>query len=74
MQYNQESAAPLADATCSRFSAPNNFDLGHFDLKIIALPTTPDVSNLSSKFERCVIFRFRVNGAWAGMGETHGQT
>jgi len=31
------------------------------DLKI-ALPVTPEVGNVSSKFERCVVFRFRANG------------
>jgi len=28
----------------------------------IALPVTPDVGNLSSKFERYMAFRFQING------------
>jgi len=36
----------------------------------LALPGTADVHNLSSKFERCVVFRFRLK-EWHG---TDGRT
>ena len=37
----------------------------------IAMPITPDVGTLSSKFEHCMVFRFQVND---GTGETYGLT
>jgi len=43
----------------------------HPCLKIV-LPVTSDVGNLFSEFERCVIFRFRVNGGHGTDGQTDG--
>ena len=40
-----------------RFSAPVTLTLLPFDHKI-AQPVTPDMGNLSSKFERCMVFCF----------------
>ena len=50
-------------------SASNDLDLWSSDLEL-ALPVTPYVRNLSSDFERCIVFRSRYNG-WH---ETDGQT
>ena len=58
-----------------RFSQllPSDIDLLVFDLRIV-LPVTPDVSNPSSKFERCMVFCCRVNSCHGTDGRTDGQT
>ena len=41
-------------------SAYSDLEQWHFDLKIV-LSVFPRVANLSSKFERCMVFRLKVN-------------
>jgi len=61
------SVVPMADAICGPpISCVSDHNLWHFGLKI-ALPVAPGVGNVSSKFERCTVFRCRVN-------DGHGQT
>jgi len=50
-------------------SATSDLDISPSDLET-ALPVTPDAGNLSSKFERCTIFRKLT----VDMRQTDGQT
>jgi len=54
-QQSLRSIATVGTKTCE----PCGHDM-RSSLKI-ALPVTPDMGNLSCKFERCMIFLFRVN-------------
>jgi len=40
----------------------------------MVLPVTPDVDNIFYKFERCMVFRFRVNNGHTADGRTDRQT
>ena len=50
----------------------SDLELWTFDFKI-SLLVIPGVGYFSSKFEHCMLFRFRVNGAWSRDRQTGGQ-
>jgi len=65
--------SPMVTRRDGRRSSELDLDLGPFDLKI-ALPVTPEVDKLFSKFERCTVFHFGVNGSHGTDRSTDGRT